>query len=234
MFDGRYGKALTVGLIVLILIVVGTLTFFAVDYVKNSNMKNDASNAVDRFEGSVNKEENNTGNNTQNNADNNNEQVNDNVELNIQTENVTIDTNVDDSEISGNTYKGFPVVGTIQIPKIDLKYPVLKEGTADAIEVSVAINVGPGLNKIGNTVIIGHNYRNGTFFSNNKNLANGDEIFITDETGTKVKYIIYNIYTTTPEDSDYMDREVGEIREVTLVTCTDDTKSRLIICAKEA
>ena len=68
----------------------------------------------------------------------------------------------------------------------------------------------------------------------NKNLANGDEIFITDETGTKVKYIIYNIYTTTPEDSDYMDREVGEIREVTLVTCTDDTKSRLIICAKEA
>lgn len=235
MFDGRYGKALTVALLVLILLIVGTLIFFAVDYVKNSSIKSDASNAVDRFEGSVNKEENQENNDAENNTqvDNNNEQVDTNVQLNIQTENIIVNTDTNVNQNAGNTYKGFPVVGTIEIPKIDLKYPVLEDSSKDAIEVSVAIDAGPGLNKIGNTVIIGHNYRNGTFFSNNKNLANGDDIFITDETGTKVKYVIYNIYTTTPEDSDYMDREVGKIREVTLVTCTDDTKSRIIICAKE-
>ena len=37
MFDGKYGKALTVVLAILILIVIGTLIFFAVDYAKNAN-----------------------------------------------------------------------------------------------------------------------------------------------------------------------------------------------------
>lgn len=226
MFDGKYGKALTIVLVILILIVVGTLIFFAVDYTKNNSIKSDASNAVDRYQGEVNKEENNTN-------EGNNQQVNNNVVLNIQTENVTIGSNIDEEENSANKYKGYTVVGTMQIPKIDFKYPVLEDTSKDAIEVSVAVDSGPGLNQIGNTVIIGHNYRNGIFFSNNKNLSNGDEIYITDATGTKLKYVIYNIYTTTPEDSDYKDREVGETREVTLVTCTDDTKSRLIICAKE-
>lgn len=228
MFDGKYGKALTVGLVVLILIIIGTLIFFAVDYVKNSNINSDASNAADRFEGAVNKQE-EQNNNINNN--NNNEQSNSNVELNIQAENIVINTGTNNS--SANTYKGFPVVGTIEIPKIDLKYPVLEYASKDAIEISVAVDSGPGLNKVGNTVIAGHNYRNGTFFSNNKNLSNGDKIYITDETGTKIEYKIYNIYTTTPEDSDYMDIDTKGKRQITLKTCTDDTKSRLIICAEE-
>lgn len=225
MFEGRYGKVLTIGLIILILIVIGTLIFFAADYIKSTKTNADAENTADRFEGSVNKQDNNQ------KPENKNEQVSDmNVQLNIQSENIIIDTpsNVE----SENTYKGFPVVGIIEIPKIDLKYPILKEVTKDSIEVSVAINSGPGLNRVGNTVIIGHNYRNATFFSNNKNLSNGDKVYITDETGTKLEYTIYNSYITTPEDSDYMDRDTGGKKEVTLVTCTDDTKSRLIICAR--
>lgn len=220
MFEGKYGKALTVGLVALIAIVIGTLIFFTVDYIKSSNINNDASDAASQFEGAVNKQENNK--NEQDNSSN--------VELNIQIENIITDGSSNSD--SSNTYKGFPMVGTIEIPKIDLKYPVLEEGSKDAIEVSVAVNAGPGLNKVGNTVIIGHNYRNGTFFSNNKNLSDGDKVYITDISGTKVEYTIYNIYTTTPEDSDYMDRDTEGRREVTLVTCTDDTKSRLIICAK--
>ena len=35
-----------------------------------------------------------------------------------------------------------------------------------------------GLNKIGNTVIIGHNYRNGAFFGSNKRLNEGDKVFL--------------------------------------------------------
>lgn len=225
MFEGRYGKSLTVGLIILILIVIGVLIFFTVDYVKSMKINDEASNAVDRFEGSVNKQE------EEENPENNNEQVSDNnVQLNIQNENITTE-DPSNSEYM-NTYKDFPVVGIIEIPKIDLKYPVLEDGTKDAIEVSVAINGGPGLNREGNTIIIGHNYRNGTFFSNNKNLSNGDKVYITDKTGTKLEYTIYSIYTTTPEDSDYMDIDTEGKKEVTLVTCTDDTKNRLVICAR--
>ena len=35
-------------------------------------------------------------------------------------------------------------------------------------------------NEIGNFCIVGHNYRNGLFFSNNKKLEKGDKIYITD------------------------------------------------------
>lgn len=222
MFEGKYGKALTIGLVILIVLVIGTLIFFTVDYIKNSNINSDASDAVDKFEGSVNKQNEQSGGNDQNNT---NTEV---VAPNIQVENTQTNGSGTDSN---NMYKGFPVVGSIEIPKIDLKYLVLEEATKDAIEVSVAVNSGPGLNKVGNTVIIGHNYRNGTFFSNNKNLSNGDKIYITDAAGNKVEYTIYDIYTTTPEDSDYMDKAPNGKREITLVTCTDDTKNRLIICA---
>ena len=37
-----------------------------------------------------------------------------------------------------------------------------------ALETSVVVLYGVGLNQPGNTTIAGHNYRNGLFFSNNK------------------------------------------------------------------
>lgn len=88
-----------------------------------------------------------------------------------------------------------------------------------------------GLNEPGNTVIIGHNYRNGIFFSNNKKLSEGDKIYITDEDGERVEYKIYYMTTTTPEDASYINKDTGGKREVTLVTCTDDVKARLVIYA---
>ena len=218
MFEGKYGKTVIAVLGIVIVIVIGALIFFTVDFIKNSNINNELQDGADRFEGEVNKKE-----NTQANE----EEV---VELNIQIENIT-SNNSNSNSNSEETYKGYPMVGTIEIPKIDLKCPVLEEASKGAIEVAVGIESGPGLNRVGNTVIVGHNYRNGTFFSNNKNLENGDKIYITDKTGTRLEYTIYNIYVTTPEDSDYMEKDTQGKREVTLKTCTDDTQSRLIICA---
>ena len=137
-------------------------------------------------------------------------------------------------------YKGYNVAGKIEMPTVRLQYPILGDKVngswqvtdANAIEVSVAIQYGVGLNQVGNTVIVGHNYRNGLFFSNNKKLSNGDSVYITDNSGNKVKYIIYNKYETTPEDTDYMLRDTAGKREVSLSTCTDDSSKRLIIWAK--
>ena len=72
-----------------------------------------------------------------------------------------------------------------------MAYPVLDRATKSSIKVAVGISYGVGLNNVGNTVIMGHNFRDGTFFSNLKNLKNGDLIYITDLTGTKIKYTIY-------------------------------------------
>lgn len=225
MFESKYGKALTIGVVLLIVIVIGVLVFFTIDYIKSVNTNNEALNEANKF---INEVTSSNKNNTIANEEEGNNQTN--VELNIQVENIISD-GASNSE-SNDTYKGFKKAGVIEIPKINLSYIVLEEGSKDAIEVSVAINGGPGLNQVGNTIIIGHNYRNGTFFSNNKNLENGDKVYITDKAGNKQTYTIYDIYTTAPEDSEYMVRNTNGAKEITLVTCTDDTKSRLIICAK--
>lgn len=133
---------------------------------------------------------------------------------------------------SAKTYKGFVMVGYIEIPKTGIKYPILEEATKKSIETSVAILYGPGLNKVGNTVIVGHNYRNGMFFSDNYKISVGDKIYITDATGNKVTYIVYNTYETNPEDSEFMTRETNGAMEISLSTCTDDSSARVIIWAR--
>ena len=130
--------------------------------------------------------------------------------------------------------EGYEVVGTIKIPKTGIEYPVLSQVTKKSLETSVAILYGPGVNQPGNTVIVGHNYRNQRFFSNNDKLANGDTVILTDVYGNVVTYVIYNMYYTSPDDADYMIRPVDDgVREVSLSTCNDDSTQRLIIWARE-
>ena len=71
-------------------------------------------------------------------------------------------------------------------------------------------------------------------FSNNKKLEAGDEIYITDTDGNRIKYIIYDKQLLAPEDFEYASRDTKGAREISLSTCTDDVNSRLVIFAKEA
>lgn len=140
----------------------------------------------------------------------------------------------DNSIRAKQTYKGYAVAGKIEIPKTGLEMLVLDRSTKESMEVAVGIAYGPGLNKVGNTVILGHNYRNGDFFSDNDKIEEGDAIYITDsDTGTRLKYIVYNKYVTGSDEFDYATRPTEGKREISLSTCTDDVKSRLIIWAKE-
>ena len=224
MFESKYSKLLTVLLIGGIIIIVGALMFFGVQLVRNYYINKDAADAVERFEGDGKNENKNT--NTEENV------VTNTVAPVLGLENI-ISGDGSSSDENKKMYKGFPMVGTIEIPAINLKYHVLEEASKSAIEVEVAVYYGPGLNEVGNTTIVGHNYRNGTFFSNNKKLVEGDKVYITDNSGNKITYVIYKTYTTAPEDSDYLDRDTQGKREISLLTCTDDTKSRLIIWARE-
>lgn len=221
MFESKYSKLLTVALIVGIVVIVGVLAFFGFQLIRNYYINKDAEEAVERFEGEITNNTNTVEENTTTNA----------IVPTLGIENILVDNN--SSDTNTKMYKGFPMVGTIEIPAINLKYPVLEEASKSAIEVAVAVYYGPGLNEVGNTTIVGHNYRNGTFFSNNKKLVEGDKVYITDNSGTKVTYVIYKTYTTAPEDSEYLDRDTQGKREISLTTCTDDAKSRLIIWARE-
>lgn len=129
---------------------------------------------------------------------------------------------------------GFVVVGKINIPKTNIEYPILESISTKALEVGVVVAYpsNPQLNTKGNVVIQGHNYRNGKFFSNNKKLAIGDKIKITDVNKRTLTYTIYDIYETTDKDSSYFTRNTGDNIEISLSTCTDNGKRRLIILAK--
>ena len=222
MKEEKYGKMLTIMLIIIVAILIILIGFFVVRVYTNSKGNKEAEKAVDQYI---------------NRVGNKNE-----VTLELQDDPDLPNISMDENEIqqtqtsSGTTkttYKGYNVIGTIEIPKIDLKYPILERATTSSIEVSVAKIYGPGPNQVGNTVIVGHNYRNGSFFGNNDRLSENDKIYITDSTGTRLKYNIYKIYTTTPDDGDYMIRDTQGKREVSLSTCTDNSQNRLIIWAVE-
>ena len=131
------------------------------------------------------------------------------------------------------TYNGYPVAGKITIPKTGVDTPFLTNVTVEGMEQAPCVLYKKGeINVSGNIFIVGHNYRNGTLFSNNKNLEAGDKIIITAMDGTSREYTIYNKFITTPEDVSYLKREVGETPEITLQCCTDDDNQRIIILAK--
>ena len=132
-----------------------------------------------------------------------------------------------------SSYRGYTMIGTIQIPKTKIKSPIVDKATPNSISAAVGVLYGPGLNQVGNTVLVAHNYRNGTFFSNNKKLVNGDKIYITDSSGLKVEYTIYNKYETSEMDFSYATRNTEGKREISLSTCTTDPSKRLVIWAKE-
>ena len=70
------------------------------------------------------------------------------------------------------------------------------------------------------------------FFSNNKKLNIGDKIYVTDLDGKRMTYTIYDKFETDDTDTEYMTRDTQGAVEISLTTCTDDSKARLIILAK--
>ena len=74
------------------------------------------------------------------------------------------------------------------------------------------------------------NYRNSKFFSKVPNLQNGDQINITDLNENTVTYEVYRKYIVDPTDLSCLDP--SNKKEITLITCTDDSKQRVIVKAK--
>lgn len=217
--ENKYGKAVNIAIIVGAVLVVGLLGFLGYKMYQKFYINKEAGEAINDFIGEF-------------------EKSND-----IDYGNVSLDVNdLDITDYSGNngkiakkTYKGFTMDGYISIPKINMNYPVLDRATEASMNVAVGINYGPGLNKVGNTVIMGHNSSNGTFFSDLFKLQNGDTIYITDNSNLRVRYIIYNMYESSAEDLGYFTRDTAGKREISLSTCkTNDTSNRLVIWAREA
>ena len=130
-------------------------------------------------------------------------------------------------------YDGYKIIGTIKISKIELEYPILEETTEQTMRKSVTYFWGNGVNEIGNLCIAGHNNYDGTMFGKIKNLEIGDTIELTNMKKITKQYEIYDIFKTNPDDISILEVQEAGTREVTLITCTNGNKERLIVKARE-
>lgn len=132
-----------------------------------------------------------------------------------------------------DTYKGYKVCAKLVIPAISLETNVLENFSEDALKVSVVKFWGADPNQKGNFCIAGHNFRNKNMFKKLKNLKIGDKLSISDRKVGKVEYQIFKIDTVLPDNIECLNAQTINEREVTLITCTLDSKKRIILKAKE-
>ncbi len=220
MKANKYGTSLTVALIILIIVILIGVGVLIYGLIKSNIDDERAIEAISEFD-----------RNTEN-AD-------------VESEEQPILNSIEGpSESSGTTNKQkkktyfgeFVMIGYIKIPETGIELPILDEISPEALNKSVVAlypsNPQDQLNQPGNVVIIGHNYRNGKFFSNNYKLSVGDKIYIKDISGVQLEYTIYKKFETTPEDTSFYNRDTNGAVEVTLSTCTDDSSARTIILAR--
>lgn len=131
---------------------------------------------------------------------------------------------------SGQKYH---TVAIIDIPSIGVHYPILNTTTDELLKISPCYFWGPKPNQVGNYCIVGHNYRNSKFFSKVPNLENGDIIEITDMIGKKLKYSVYDKYLVDPTDVSCTSQRTDGRKEITIITCTNDSAKRVVVKATE-
>lgn len=148
-------------------------------------------------------------------------------------------SDIDNTQKQELTLNGYKVIGLIKIPAINLEYPILDMEISNPEEAKAPMKLaiikywGGEVNGYGNLSLAGHNNYNGTMFGKTKNLKVGDIVELTDLNNQTIQYQIYDIFKTDPNDVTILETKDKTIREVTLITCTNGNRERLILKAKE-
>lgn len=130
-------------------------------------------------------------------------------------------------------YKGYEVIAKLEIPSVEIETYVLKDYTEESMKISVAKFWGAGPNEIGNFCIAGHNYKKSNMFYNLFYLKKGDKLYLSDNKNGKYTYTIYDIYRVKPENTSPLEQNTNGKKIITLITCANYSKNRLIIQAIE-
>jgi len=127
----------------------------------------------------------------------------------------------------------YRVAGQINIPKIGVNYPIVYETTEAYLKIAPTKLAGPDINEPGNVCIVGHNYKNKQFFSRLPELEKDDKINLLDNKGKRVSYFVYDKYEVPETDLSCTNQDTNGKREVTLITCTNKKKQRLVVKCRE-
>lgn len=125
------------------------------------------------------------------------------------------------------------VVGKIVIEKLGISYPILEGSTEENLSISITRFYGSQVNSIGNCVLAGHNMKDGSLFGRLSELSEDDNIILYDNSGNRKKYKVFNIKVVDPKDLSVLSQDTNNSCWVTLITCSNNGKNRLIIQANE-
>lgn len=145
---------------------------------------------------------------------------------------------IDTKQYSTSKGASYTTVAVIEIPKINITYPVIyssdtsSQTVEDLLKISVVKYWGPEANNPGNFCIVGHNYHNKRFFSKASTLNNGDTIYLTDINNKTLEYKVYANYVVEPDDLKCTSQLTNGATDITLITCTMTGKQRTIIKAR--
>lgn len=156
----------------------------------------------------------------------------------VQTPNVEPQVGTQNNEATAHqsaTVNGqnYTVESILRIPRLGINYPVIKETSEELLKISINKYWGPAPNTVGNYCVVGHNYKSKKMFGRLSEAVNGDIIELEDMSGNVVKYAVYDRYTVEPTNTACTSQLTNGRREVTLITCTNYGKERLIVKARE-
>lgn len=128
---------------------------------------------------------------------------------------------------SGKEYK---VDSILNIPSLGINYPILNETTYELLKISLTKFWGGEPNAVGNYCVVGHNYDGkDIFFGKLNRIQNGDIVELKDKTGKTMKYKVYNKFIVNPNDVACTSQLTNGRKEMTLITCSEGGKTRLIV-----
>lgn len=121
----------------------------------------------------------------------------------------------------------------LKIDRLGIEYPVLSDTSEELLKISLNKIWGPNPNEIGNYCIAGHNYKSGKMFGKLKMINIGDTFTLEDLSGNEFTYEVYDKYVVEPDDVSCTTQHTDGKREVTLITCQNSGRQRLIVRARE-
>ena len=140
-----------------------------------------------------------------------------------------------DSTAQNNLLEDSDILGTINIPKLNLSYTFFNGLNDELLKISPCRyygNMPNKTNKKGNLCIAGHNYNDNRFFSKINTLQNNDEIIIYDNFGNKFSYFVFKKYEVKDNDLSPIYSYNKKNNEITLITCNNFNNNRIIVKGK--
>lgn len=159
------------------------------------------------------------------------EEISSNLIANYNIYKLYQDTKQIENESKEETSNG--LFGIIEIPKINLYYPVFSELSEELLRVAPCKFYGNTPDVNGNICIAGHNYDNSLFFSKISTLSKKDEIYIFNH-NKKYIYWITDIYEVEESDLSPIFNYDKNEKILTLVTCNNLNANRIILKAKQS